>query len=45
LSTEDDLCQVCDRPILPGEPIVKVAHDLMHAACLPSGKRQDEEPS
>jgi hypothetical protein len=28
---------------LPGEGLVKVAHDVMHAACLPSTKRRDEE--
>lgn len=43
MSTKDAVCQICDRPILPGEGVVKVAHDIMHAACLPSTKRRDEE--
>jgi len=43
LSTQDAICRICERPILPGERLVKVAHDVMHAACLPSTKRQGKE--
>jgi hypothetical protein len=43
MGNEDEVCRICDRPILPGEGFVKVAHDLMHAACLPSSKRRDEQ--
>jgi len=43
LGTEDTVCRICDRPILPGEGLVKVAHDVMHVACLPSTKRRAEE--
>jgi len=43
LGTEDTVCRICDRPILPGESLVKVAHDVMHVACLPSTKRRAEE--
>lgn len=45
VGTEDAVCPICDRPILPGEGVVKVAHDLMHAACLPSTRRRDEKPN
>jgi len=43
MGTEDAVCRICDRPILPGEGLVKVAHDVMHVACLPSTKRRAEE--
>jgi hypothetical protein len=43
LGTEDAVCQICGRSILPGESVVKVAHDVMHDACLPSTKRRIEE--
>ena len=45
LGTEETVCGICDRPILPGEVIVKVAHDVMHVACLPSTKRRAVEHS
>ncbi|HXH21877.1 MAG TPA: hypothetical protein VNN10_07590 [Dehalococcoidia bacterium] len=43
MNTEDAVCQICGRPVLPGETVVKVAHDVMHVACLPSTKRRTEE--
>ena len=44
MDSQDTVCRICDRPVLPGEGVVKVAHDVMHAACLPSNKRADGDP-
>jgi hypothetical protein len=43
MDTSDTVCLICDRPILPGQGLVKVAHDVMHSACLPSTRRRDQQ--
>jgi hypothetical protein len=43
LRTEDAVCRICDRLILAGEGLVKVAQDVMHVVCLPSTRRLSEE--
>lgn len=42
MQPRDEMCAVCDKPILPGEAVVKAGHDSMHLSCLPSGRRAAE---
>lgn len=42
MPSRDQICPVCDKPILPGEAVVKAGHDLTHLHCLPSGRRAAE---
>jgi len=36
---DDAICPVCDKPVLPDDPVVKAGHDVTHLGCLPSGRR------
>ncbi len=40
MASREQVCLICDQPILPGQDVAEAGHDVMHEACLPSARRQ-----
>ena len=40
MAIREQVCVICDKPILPGQDVAEAGHDVMHEACLPSARRQ-----